>query len=225
MVTSGVAIRLPLCDTGVALLFVICLTQREPWERRPRPGSVSEEDQERDTSVCMKETHLGIERKCSSMTVSSTSSLEAEVDFTVIMDLHSEVGQFSEGMSELGAKEHQPEVGREDFEETSKFYSARLMGSHDKFPVEQRPPEERVHHEVEGHTHRFHPTAIFQKHHVPCDRLSSRLMLQTTTSSVGPLSVWTFYPFSLFHCEILWKVYFVTCFFISFVKLSSYVIY
>ncbi|XP_046880674.1 band 4.1-like protein 1 isoform X3 [Hypomesus transpacificus] len=121
--------------------------KREPWERRPRPGSVSEEDQERDTSVCMKETHLGIERKCSSMTVSSTSSLEAEVDFTVIMDLHSEVGQFSEGMSELGAKEHQPEVGREDFEETSKFYSARLMGSHDKFPVEQRPPEERVHHE------------------------------------------------------------------------------
>ncbi|XP_055773438.1 protein 4.1-like isoform X7 [Salvelinus fontinalis] len=116
--------------------------KREPWERRARPGSASEEDHERDTVVCMKETHLGIERKCSSMTVSSTSSLEAEVDFTVIMDLHTGVEEFSKSMSKLG--ERLPEVGRDDFEETSRFYSARLMVSHDMSPVEEMPP---VHHE------------------------------------------------------------------------------
>ncbi|XP_019911059.2 protein 4.1 isoform X7 [Esox lucius] len=121
----------------------------EPWERRPRPGSALE-DHEHDTG-CPKETHLGIERKCSSMTVSSTSSLEAEADFTVIMDLHSGVEEYSKGMSELGEQgERMPEVGREDFEETSRFYSARLMGSYDMSPVEERPPvhhEERAHHE------------------------------------------------------------------------------
>ncbi|XP_029630545.1 protein 4.1 isoform X3 [Salmo trutta] len=116
--------------------------KREPWERRPQPGSASEEDHERDTVVCMKETHLGIERKCSSMTVSSTSSLEAEVDFTVVMDLHTGVEEFSKSMSKLG--EWLPEVGRDDFEETSRFYSARLMVSHDMSPVEEMPP---VHHE------------------------------------------------------------------------------
>uniref|UniRef100_A0A8K9Y2W2 FERM domain-containing protein n=1 Tax=Oncorhynchus mykiss TaxID=8022 RepID=A0A8K9Y2W2_ONCMY len=116
---------------------------REPWERRPRPGSASE-DHERDTVVCMKETHLGIERKCSSMTVSSTSSLEAEVDFTVIMDLHTGVEEFSKSMSKLG--ERLPEVGRDDFEETSRFFSARLMVSHDMSPVEEMPP---VHNEVD----------------------------------------------------------------------------
>uniref|UniRef100_A0A4W5P115 Erythrocyte membrane protein band 4.1 like 1 n=1 Tax=Hucho hucho TaxID=62062 RepID=A0A4W5P115_9TELE len=106
-----------------------------PSPQRPRPGSTSEEDHERDTVVFMKETQLGIERKCSSMTVSSTSSLEAEVDFTVIMDLHTGVEDFSKGLSELGEREwlpeRLPEVGRDDFEETSRFYSARLMGSHD----------------------------------------------------------------------------------------------
>uniref|UniRef100_A0A4W5NZI5 FERM domain-containing protein n=1 Tax=Hucho hucho TaxID=62062 RepID=A0A4W5NZI5_9TELE len=119
--------------------------KREPWERRPRPGSASEEDHERDTVVSMKDTHLGIERKCSSMTVSSTSSLEAEVDFTVIMDLHTGVEEFSKSMSKLGELgERLPEVGRDDFEETSRFYSARLMVSHDMSPVEEMPP---VHHE------------------------------------------------------------------------------
>ncbi|XP_064824997.1 band 4.1-like protein 1 isoform X5 [Oncorhynchus masou masou] len=128
--------------------------KREHWERSPRPGSTSEEDHERDTVVFMKETQLGIERKCSSMTVSSTSSLEAEVDFTVIMDLHTGVEDFSKDLSELGEREwlpeRLPEVGRDDFEETSRFYSARLMGSHDMSAVEEMPPvhrEERVRHE------------------------------------------------------------------------------
>uniref|UniRef100_A0A8C9Z8J1 Erythrocyte membrane protein band 4.1 like 1 n=1 Tax=Sander lucioperca TaxID=283035 RepID=A0A8C9Z8J1_SANLU len=122
---------------------------KELGDRRPQPSIASEEEQERDTLACMRESHLGIERKCSSMTVSSTSSLEAEVDFTVIMDLHSGVEDFSKGMSELGERDRQPEVGREDFEETSRFYSARLMGSRDKSPIEEKLPEEGRHHEVD----------------------------------------------------------------------------
>ncbi|XP_032406204.1 band 4.1-like protein 1 isoform X8 [Xiphophorus hellerii] len=120
---------------------------KESGERRPLPGLASEEEQERDTVASMRDTQLGIERKCSSMTVSSTSSLEAEVDFTVITDLHSGTEDFSKGGSEFGERERQPEVGREDFEETSRFYSARLMGSRDKFPMEDRLPEEGTHHE------------------------------------------------------------------------------
>ncbi|XP_017160365.1 band 4.1-like protein 1 isoform X5 [Poecilia reticulata] len=119
--------------------------KKESGERRPQPGLASEEEQERDTVASMRDTQLGIERKCSSMTVSSTSSLEAEVDFTVITDLHSGTEDFSKGGSEFGEREQQPEVGREDFEETSRFYSARLMGSRDKFPMEEKLPEEGTH--------------------------------------------------------------------------------
>ncbi|XP_035008235.1 protein 4.1 isoform X5 [Hippoglossus stenolepis] len=121
--------------------------KRELGDRRPQPGIVPDEELERDTVACMRESHLGIERKCSSMTVSSTSSLEAEVDFTIITDLHSGVEDFSKGISELGERERQPEVGREDFEETSRFYSARLMGSRDKSPIEEKLPEAATHHE------------------------------------------------------------------------------
>ncbi|KAL6119844.1 epb41l1 [Pungitius sinensis] len=81
---------------------------REPWERRL--GSVSEDDQDHDI-LYLKETHLGIERKCSSITVSSTSSLEAEVDFTVLTDLHSGMEEFSRGMTELGERDVSPDVG------------------------------------------------------------------------------------------------------------------
>ncbi|XP_056304758.1 band 4.1-like protein 1 isoform X2 [Danio aesculapii] len=85
--------------------------QREPWERRL--GSVSEDDPDPDT-LYLKETHLGIERKCSSITVSSTSSLEAEVDFTVLMDFQTGMEEFSRGMTELGEKDYSPEFGLSD---------------------------------------------------------------------------------------------------------------
>ncbi|KAI4881918.1 hypothetical protein NFI96_021094, partial [Prochilodus magdalenae] len=85
--------------------------QREPWERRL--GSVSEDDPDPET-LYLKETHLGIERKCSSITVSSTSSLEAEVDFTVLMDLQTGMEEFSRGMSELGEKDFSPEFSLSD---------------------------------------------------------------------------------------------------------------
>ncbi|XP_061638520.1 protein 4.1 isoform X3 [Phyllopteryx taeniolatus] len=81
---------------------------REPWERRL--GSVSEDDQDHEI-LYLKETHLGIERKCSSITVSSTSSLEAEVDFTVLTDLHTGMEEFSRGMSELGERDLSPDGG------------------------------------------------------------------------------------------------------------------
>ncbi|XP_052451184.1 band 4.1-like protein 1 isoform X4 [Carassius gibelio] len=84
---------------------------REPWERRL--GSVSEDDPDPDT-LYLKETHLGIERKCSSITVSSTSSLEAEVDFTVLMDFQTGIEEFSRGMTELGEKDFSPEFGLSD---------------------------------------------------------------------------------------------------------------
>ncbi|XP_051932008.1 band 4.1-like protein 1 isoform X2 [Hippocampus zosterae] len=117
--------------------------KKELGDRRPQTIAVPEEEQEQDTLACMRESHLGIERKCSSMTVSSTSSLEAEVDFTVITDLHSCMEDIvTKGGSYPGEKERQPEVGREDFEETSRFYSARLMGQVDKWPIEEELPEE-----------------------------------------------------------------------------------
>ncbi|XP_049921577.1 band 4.1-like protein 1 isoform X2 [Epinephelus moara] len=81
---------------------------REPWERRL--GSVSEDDQDHEI-LYLKETHLGIERKCSSITVSSTSSLEAEVDFTVLTDLQTGMEEFSRGMTELGERDLSPDVG------------------------------------------------------------------------------------------------------------------
>ncbi|XP_047234898.1 band 4.1-like protein 1 isoform X4 [Girardinichthys multiradiatus] len=80
----------------------------EPWERRL--GSVSEDDQDHEI-LYLKETHLGIERKCSSITVSSTSSLEAEVDFTILTDLQTGMEEFSRGMSELGERDLSPDGG------------------------------------------------------------------------------------------------------------------
>lgn len=88
------------------------------------------------------------------------------MDFTVIMDLHSGVEDLSKGPSELGERARQPEVGREDFEETSRFYSARLMGSRDKSPIDgEKAPEEGAHHEVDrrifssSSSHGFTPPA------------------------------------------------------------------
>ncbi|XP_057701197.1 band 4.1-like protein 1 isoform X4 [Corythoichthys intestinalis] len=121
--------------------------KKELNDRRPQTIVVPEEEQDQDTVACLKEAILGIERKSSSMTVSSTSSLEAEVDFTVITDLHSCVEDATEGMAYPGVREQQPEVGREDFEETSRFYSARLMGQMDKSPLEDKLPEDGLYHE------------------------------------------------------------------------------
>ncbi|XP_051515421.1 band 4.1-like protein 1 isoform X2 [Myxocyprinus asiaticus] len=108
--------------------------QREPWERYL--GSVSEDDPDPDT-LYLKETHLGIERKCSSITVSSTSSLEAEVDFTVLMDFQTGIEEFSRGMSELGEKDLSPEFGLSD----RPTHPAFILGADPVFLPEERPVE------------------------------------------------------------------------------------
>ncbi|XP_072800265.1 band 4.1-like protein 1 isoform X7 [Vicugna pacos] len=75
---------------------------KPPRPRAPESDTGDEDqDQERD-AVFLKDNHLAIERKCSSITVSSTSSLEAEVDFTVIGDYHgSAFDDFSRSLPEL----------------------------------------------------------------------------------------------------------------------------
>ncbi|XP_057358936.1 band 4.1-like protein 1 isoform X5 [Manis pentadactyla] len=83
---------------------------REGSEEKVRPARPrapesdtgdEDQDQERD-ALLLKDSHLAIERKCSSITVSSTSSLEAEADFTVIGDYHgSAFEDFSRSLPEL----------------------------------------------------------------------------------------------------------------------------
>lgn len=114
-------------------------------EKRPQTGTASEEEQDQDTVACVREIHLGIERKCSSMTVSSTSSMEAEMDFTSIKTLPSGMEDFSKCTSECGEREREPEVERDDFEEMSRSHSVHLM---DKSTREKKLPEEVPSHEL-----------------------------------------------------------------------------
>lgn len=83
---------------------------KPPRHRAPESDTGDEDqDQERD-SVFLKDNHLAIERKCSSITVSSTSSLEAEVDFTVIGDYHSAAFEdFSRSLPELDKEKSEEE--------------------------------------------------------------------------------------------------------------------
>ncbi|GAA6080100.1 band 4.1-like protein 1 isoform X1, partial [Tachysurus ichikawai] len=106
--------------------------QRELWERRL--GSVSEDDPDQE-NLYFKETHLGIERKCSSITVSSTSSLEAEVDFTVLMDLQTGMEEFSRGMTELGEKDILPELS------DRAAHPAFMLGSEPIIIPQEKPTE------------------------------------------------------------------------------------
>ncbi|XP_052397481.1 band 4.1-like protein 1 isoform X7 [Carassius gibelio] len=108
--------------------------QRDLWERHL--GSLSEDDPDPDT-LYLKETHLGIERKCSSITVSSTSSLEAEVDFTVLMDFQTGIEEFSRGMTELGEKDFSPEFGLSD----RTTHPAFILGADPIYFPEERPEE------------------------------------------------------------------------------------
>ncbi|XP_048873744.1 band 4.1-like protein 1 isoform X2 [Brienomyrus brachyistius] len=103
--------------------------ERDVWERELDP--MLEDDQEPEASY-LRESHLGIERKCSSITVSSTSSLEAEVDFTVLTDFQTGVEEFSRGMSELGEQDYFLEACRD---------------ARDHAPIEDILPEDWLLHE------------------------------------------------------------------------------
>ncbi|KAI5093329.1 band 4.1-like protein 1 [Silurus meridionalis] len=100
-----------------------------------RPLSSIEYEYDRNTAVTLRDSHLGIERKCSSMTVSSTSSLEAEADFSTFMELSGGVEMSSRSMSEFGVVED--------------FSITHITGSHDGPTSKEKAHEERVHHEVE----------------------------------------------------------------------------
>ncbi|KAB5537185.1 hypothetical protein PHYPO_G00115960 [Pangasianodon hypophthalmus] len=104
-------------------------------EVKRRPLSSSEYEYDRNTAATLRDSHLGIERKCSSMTVSSTSSLEAEADFSTFMELPGGVEESSRSMAEHGVAED--------------FSINRITGSHDGLLVKERVHEERIHHEVE----------------------------------------------------------------------------
>ncbi|XP_034023521.1 band 4.1-like protein 1 [Thalassophryne amazonica] len=160
--------------------------KKDLGDRRLPPSVASEEEHERDTVSSMRESHLVIERKCSSMTVSSTSSLEAEVDFTIIADLHSGMEDFSKEMSELEEKGQHPEVGRDDFDEMSRFYSACLMGSHDKSPTEEKLPQEELHQEPP--VAKKDPSAVSVAHMLK--RGDTKTDIHTNESEVHPVP-WT----------------------------------
>lgn len=71
------------------------------------------------------------------MTVSSTSSLEAEADFTTLVDIHGALEEFVKGRGELGETEDcfgVPQHSQEMFDKTS---------------MKERTNEERIHHEAE----------------------------------------------------------------------------
>ncbi|XP_074965252.1 band 4.1-like protein 1 isoform X13 [Phalacrocorax aristotelis] len=95
---------------------------KPPRHKAPESDTGDEEqDQEKD-SVFLKDNHLAIERKCSSITVSSTSSLEAEVDFTVIGDFHGTAFEdISRSLPELDKdKSEMEDEGLVSFQHTDK---------------------------------------------------------------------------------------------------------
>ncbi|XP_027560465.1 band 4.1-like protein 1 isoform X3 [Neopelma chrysocephalum] len=119
-------------DSGCELTLAEAMRAgvREGTEERPKPPrhrapesdtGDEEPDQEKD-SVFLKDNHLAIERKCSSITVSSTSSLEAEVDFTVISDFHGTAFEdISRSLPELDKdKSEMEDEGLVSFQHTDK---------------------------------------------------------------------------------------------------------
>ncbi|TTB41831.1 Band 4.1-like protein 1 [Bagarius yarrelli] len=100
-----------------------------------RPLSSSEYEYDRNTAVTLRDTHLSIERKCSSMTVSSTSSLEAEADFSAFMELHTDLEVSARAMAEPGMVDD--------------FSITQITGSHDGPLTKEKIFEERIHHEIE----------------------------------------------------------------------------
>ncbi|NXI37518.1 E41L1 protein, partial [Galbula dea] len=119
--------------------------ERAKPPRHRAPGSDTgdeEQDQEKD-SVFLKDNHLAIERKCSSITVSSTSSLEAEVDFTVIGDFHGTAFEdISRSLPELDKdKSETEEEGLVSFEHTDKVVPELEEDAKGREKVSQPSPD------------------------------------------------------------------------------------
>uniref|UniRef100_A0A8C9FPI2 Erythrocyte membrane protein band 4.1 like 1 n=1 Tax=Pavo cristatus TaxID=9049 RepID=A0A8C9FPI2_PAVCR len=118
---------------------------KPPRHRAPESDTGDEEqDQEKD-SVFLKDNHLAIERKCSSITVSSTSSLEAEVDFTVIGDFHGTAFEdISRSLPELDKdKSEMEDEGLVSFQHTDKSSQECLSGGLRKLHMAQKKTASR----------------------------------------------------------------------------------
>ncbi|XP_015503118.1 band 4.1-like protein 1 isoform X6 [Parus major] len=116
---------------------------KPPRHRAPESDTGDEEpDQEKD-SVFLKDNHLAIERKCSSITVSSTSSLEAEVDFTVIGDFHGTAFEdISRSLPELDKDKSETEdEGLASFQHTDKVVSGLEEDVKGRDKVSQPSPD------------------------------------------------------------------------------------
>ncbi|NWR37864.1 E41L1 protein, partial [Tachuris rubrigastra] len=116
---------------------------KPPRHRAPESDTGDEEpDQEKD-SVFLKDNHLAIERKCSSITVSSTSSLEAEVDFTVISDFHGTAFEdISRSLPELDKdKSEMEDEGLVSFQPTDKVVSGLEEDVRGREKVSQPSPD------------------------------------------------------------------------------------
>ncbi|XP_010145660.1 PREDICTED: band 4.1-like protein 1, partial [Eurypyga helias] len=116
---------------------------KPPRHRAPESDTGDEEqDQEKD-SVFLKDNHLAIERKCSSITVSSTSSLEAEVDFTVIGDFHGTAFEdISRSLPELDKdKSEMEDVGLVSFQHVDKVATGLEEGVKGGEKVSQLSPD------------------------------------------------------------------------------------
>ncbi|NXT93723.1 E41L1 protein, partial [Anhinga rufa] len=116
---------------------------KPPRHRAPESDTGDEEqDQEKD-SVFLKDNHLAIERKCSSITVSSTSSLEAEVDFTVIGDFHGTAFEdISRSLPELDKdKSEMEDEGLVSFQHTDKVVPGQEEDAKGGEKVSQPSPD------------------------------------------------------------------------------------
>lgn len=83
------------------------------------------------------------------MTVSSTSNLEAEVDFTASMDLHSGMEEFSRDMAKL-VEDNKVQLSRDSFDETPcRSQSTHHINLQDVSPGRECFLEGRAHQAIE----------------------------------------------------------------------------
>lgn len=157
---------------------------KPPRHRAPESDTGDEEqDQEKD-SVFLKDNHLAIERKCSSITVSSTSSLEAEVDFTVIGDFHGMAFEdISRSLPELDKDKSETEdEGLVSFQHTDKVVPGLEEDLKGGEKVSQPSPDVS---QLEVHRDAIPPRTVSVPSHlcVPCP--GARCCLAAVHSHVG----------------------------------------
>ncbi|KFV70910.1 Band 4.1-like 1, partial [Dryobates pubescens] len=116
---------------------------KPPRHRAAESDTGDEEQEQEKDSAFLKDNHLAIERKCSSITVSSTSSLEAEVDFTVIGDFQGTAFEdISRSLPELDKDKSETEdEGLAAFQHAGKAVPEREEDAKGRGKVSQPGPE------------------------------------------------------------------------------------